>query len=239
VTDTQLVAVVPPGASTGPLTIVTPEGAGAGPFNFIVTANPNLAVLMTNSPSIVDFGSNVTITVVVTNQGSSIATGVTVTDTLPAGYGFVSATSTRGTCTFLNGVVTCPIGALTNGTAVTLTIVATASINGLSENRAQLTLTENDPSPGDNFGSLYIPVITEGDRTLAFDFTPGSPLFVLRWPDSAANFKLEFNTNLVSTGNVWTVVAEPVVVVTNDAVRFLSVTNTTGVPRKFYRLRAP
>jgi large repetitive protein len=239
VTDTQLVAVVPPGASTGPLTIVTPEGAGAGPFNFIVTANPNLAVLMTNSPSIVDFGSNVTITVVVTNQGSSIATGVTVTDTLPAGYGFVSATSTRGTCTFLNGVVTCPIGALTNGTAVTLTIVATASINGLSENRAQLTLTENDPSPGDNFGSLYIPVITEGDRTLAFDFTPGSPLFVLRWPDSAANFKLEFNTNLVSTGNVWTVVAEPVVVVTNDSVRFLSVTNTTGVPRKFYRLRAP
>lgn len=239
VTDTQLVAVVPPGASTGPLTVVTPEGTGAGPFNFIVTANPNLAVLMTNSPSIVDFGSNVTITVVVTNQGSSIATGVTVTDTLPAGYGFVSATSTRGTCTFLNGVVTCPIGALTNGTAVTLTIVATASINGLSENRAQLTLTENDPSPGDNFGSLYIPVITEGDRTLAFDFTPGSPLFVLRWPDSAANFKLEFNTNLVSTGNVWTVVAEPVVVVTNDAVRFLSVTNTTGVPRKFYRLRAP
>jgi hypothetical protein len=38
---------------------------------------------------------------------------------------------------------------------------------------------------------------------------------------------------------VWTVVAEPVVVVTNDSVRFLSVTNTTGVPRKFYRLRAP
>lgn len=238
-TDTQLVAVVPAGATTGPLTIVTPGGTGAGPFNYIVTANPNLAVLMTNSPSIVSFGSNFTITVVVTNQGPSIASGVTVTDTLPAGYGFVSATSTRGTCTFLNGVVTCPIGALTNGTAVTITIIATASVNGLSENRAQITLTENDPFPGDNFGSLYIPVITEGDRTLAFDFTPGSPLFVLRWPDSAANFKLEFNTNLVSTGNVWTVVAEPAVFVTNNSVRFLYVTNTTGVPRKFYRLRAP
>lgn len=239
VTDTQLVAVVPIGTTTGPLTVVTPDGTGAGPFNYIVTANPNLAVLMTNSPSIVSFGSNVTITVVVTNQGSSIASGVTVTDTLPAGYGFVSATSTRGDCAFLNGVVTCSIGALTNGTAVTVTIVATASVNGLSENRAQITLTENDPFPGDNFGSLYIPVITEADRTLAFDFTPGSPLFVLYWPESAANFKLEFNPDLVSTGNVWTVVAEPAVFVTNNSVRFLYVTNTTGVPRKFYRLRAP
>jgi len=239
VTDTQLVAVVPPGASTGPLTVVTPEGTGAGPFNFVVTVNPNLAVTLTNSPSIVSFGSNLTITVTVTNQGSSIATGVTVTDTLPAGYGFVSATSTRGTCTFLNGVVTCPVGALTNGTAVTLTIVATASVNGLAENRAQITLVESDPFPGDNFGSLYIPVITDADRTLSFDFTPGSPLFVLRWPDSAANLKLEFNTNLVSTGNPWTLVAEPAVFVTNNAIRFLSVTNSTGAPRRFYRLRAP
>lgn len=239
VTDTQLVAVVPAGATTGPLTVVTPDGSGAGPVNFIVTANPNLAVALTNSPSIVSFGSNVTITVTVTNRSSSIATGVTVTDTLPTGYAFVSATSTRGNCTFLNGVVTCPVGPLTNGTAVTLTIVATAGVNGLSENRAQITLIESDPFPGDNFASLYIPVITEADRTLSFDFTPGSPLLVLRWPDSAANFKLEFNTNLVSTGSVWAIAAEPAAFVTNNSIRFLQVTNTTGVPRKFYRLRAP
>ena len=239
VTDTQLVTVIPGGASTGPLTVVTPEGTGAGPFNYIVTANPNLTVLMTNSPSIVGFGSNFTITVIVTNQGSSIASGVTVTDTLPIGYGFVSATSTRGVPTFLNGVVTCAIGALTNGTAVTLTIVATASVNGLSENRANLTQVENDVTPGDNFGSLYIPVITESDRSLSFDFTPGSPLFVLHWPLSAANFTLESNTNLLVTNNVWSVVPEPAVLVTNNAIRFLYVTNSLSGPRKFYRLRAP
>jgi len=239
VTDTQLVAVVPAGASTGPLTVVTPDGTGAGPFNYIVTANPDLALLMTNSPSIVGFGSNFTITVTVTNQGSSIATGVALTDTLPAGYGFVSASSTRGTCTFLNGLVTCNIGVLTNGTAVTVTIVATANVNGLSENRAQITLAETDPSPGDNFRSLNIPVISEADRTLSFDYTPATGLFALLWPDSAANFKLEFNLSLVSSGNVWTVVAEPAVFVTNNSVRFNYVTNATGVPQKFYRLRAP
>lgn len=239
VTDTQLVAVVPIGASTGPLTVVTPDGTGAGPVVYTVTTSPDVSAQQTNSPSIVSFGSNVTITITVTNSRSSIATGVTLTDTLPTGHTFVSATSSQGTPTFLNGIVTCPIGAVTNGQAVTLTIVASATVNGLAENRVNLSLAENDFNPSDNFNSLYIPVVTEAERTLSFDHTPGSPLFVLHWPLSAANFKLEFNTNLLSTGNVWTVVPGTVVLVTNNAVLFNYVTNDTSPPRKFYRLRAP
>lgn len=239
VTDTQLVTVVPAGASTGPLTVVTPDGTGAGAVNFVVTTNPDLTALQTNSPSIVSFGSNMTITVTVTNSRSSIATGVTLTDTLPSGHTFVSATSSRGTCTFANGVVMCAIGAVTNGHAVTVTIVVTAAVNGLAENRVNLTLAETDFNSSDNFGSLYIPVVSEAERTLSFDFTAGSTLFVLHWPVSAASFQLEFNTNLVTTGNVWTVVPEPVVVVTNQSVLFNYVTNDTTPPRKFYRLRAP
>jgi len=239
VTDTQLVAVVPAGASTGPLTVVTPDGTGAGPVNYIVTTSPDLTALQTNAPSIVSFGSNVTITITVTNSRSSIASGVTLTDTLPTGYAFISATSSQGTPTFLNGVVTCAIGAVTNGQAVTVTIVATAAVNGLAENRVTLTLAETDFNPTDNFGSLYIPVVTDAERTLSFDHAAGSPLFVLHWPVGAANFKLEFNTNLVSTGNVWTVAPQTVVLVTNNAVLFNYVTNDTTPPRKFYRLRAP
>lgn len=239
VTDTQLVAVVPAGASTGPLTVVTPDGTGAGPVSYIVTTSPDLTALQTNSPSIVSFGSNVTITITVTNSRTSIASGVTLTDTLPTGHTFVSATSSQGTPTFLNGVVTCVIGAVTNGQAVTVTIVATAAVNGLAENRVNLTLTETDFSPGNNFSSLYIPVVTEAERTLSFDYAAGSPLFVLHWPVGAGNFTLEFNTNLVTAGNVWTVVPQPVVLVTNNAVLFNYVTNDTSLPRKFYRLRAP
>lgn len=239
VTDTQLVAFVPSGATTGPLTVVTPDGIGTGPIVYTVTTSPDVSARQTNSPSIVSFGSNVTITITVTNSRSSIATGVTLTDTLPFGHTFVSASSSQGICTFANGVVTCPIGAVTNGQPVTVTIVATAAVNGLAENRVSLTLTEGDFNPGDNFGSLYIPVVTEAERTLSFDFTPGSPLFVLHWPAGAANFKLEFNSGLVSTGNVWTVVPEAVVPVTNNTVLFNYVTNDTSAPRKFYRLRAP
>jgi uncharacterized repeat protein (TIGR01451 family) len=239
VTDTQLVAVIPSGASTGPLTVVTPDGSGSGPFNYIVTTNPDLAVLQTNSPTIVPFGSNVTVTVTVTNKGPSIASGVTLTDTPPFGYTFVSAASSRGTCTFANGVVTCPIGAITNGTAVTVTMVFTASSSGLGENRASLTLLETDPNNSDNFGSLYIPVVTDAERTLSFDFLASPSLFVIHWPVSAVSFTLEFNTNLISTNNVWAVVPQAVVLVTNQSVRFNYVTNDTTPPRKFYRLRAP
>lgn len=239
VTDTQLVAVVPFGASTGPFTVVTPDGTGTGPVVYTVTTSPDVSARQTNSPSIVSFGSNVTITVTVTNSRSSIATGVTLTDTLPTGYAFVSAGSSQGICTFANGVVTCPIGAVTNGQAVTITIVATANVNGLAENRVNLALTESDFNPSDNFNSLYLPVVTDAERTLSFDYVPGTPLFVLHWPASAANFKLEFNPNLVSTGNVWTVVPEAVVPVTNNTVLFNYVTNDTTPPRKFYRLRAP
>ena len=238
-TDTQFVTVVPFGAGTGPLTVVTPEGTGAGPVNFIVTTNPDLAVRQTNSPSVVSFGSNVTITVVVTNKGPSIATGVTLSDTLPFGYTFVSATSTRGTPTISGRIVTCPIGVLTNGTAETVSIVVTAVINGLAENRASLTQAENDPQSSDNSGSLYIPVVTDAERTLSFELLSATGQFVLHWPLSAASFKLEFNTNLVSTGNVWTLVPDSVVLVTNNSVLFNYVTNPATLPQKFYRLRAP
>lgn len=239
VTDTQLVAVVPNGATTGPLTVVTPDGAGAGPVNYVVTTNPDLSAFQANSPALVSFGSNVTLTITVTNSRSSIASGVVLTDTLPIGYTFVSAVSSQGTCTFASGVVTCPIGAVTNGQAVTVTIVATASVNGLAENRVTLSLIETDFTPTDNFNSHYFGVITDAERILSFIHNPSASQFVLRWPVSAANFVLEFNTNLVSTGNVWTAVADPVLRVTNDATVFHTVTNNTSPARKFYRLRSP
>ena len=67
----------------------------------------------------------------------------------------------------------------------------------------------------------------------------GTGQFVLHWPLSAASFKLEFNTNLLSTGNVWTLVPDAFVLVTNNSVLFNYVTNPATLPQKFYRLRAP
>ena len=68
-------------------------------------------------------GSDVTFTVTVTNAGPSAASGVALTDVLPAGLALVSATPAQGTYTPTTGVWT--IGALAVGAQTTLTLRAT------------------------------------------------------------------------------------------------------------------
>ena len=63
--------------------------------------------------------SNITYDLQATNHGPSNATGVTLTDTLPAGVQFVSADPG---CSHASGTVTCVVGNLANGASTTLHI---------------------------------------------------------------------------------------------------------------------
>jgi uncharacterized repeat protein (TIGR01451 family) len=84
----------------------------------------DLAIRQT-APNSVYAGNTFTYTLNVTNFGPSVATSSMVTDTLPPGTTFVSATSTQGgPPTQANGIVTCNLGTLgSNGTAsVTITV---------------------------------------------------------------------------------------------------------------------
>ena len=76
------------------------------------TVNPaaDLAVTKTDSPDPVAVGQQLTYTVGVSNAGPSSATGITVTDTLPAGVTFNSATPSQGSCSQSAGTVTCSLG---------------------------------------------------------------------------------------------------------------------------------
>ena len=55
-------------------------------------------------------GDNLTYTLEATNHGPSVASDVTVSDTLPAGTTFVSETTSAGTCTESAGKVSCSLG---------------------------------------------------------------------------------------------------------------------------------
>ena len=68
-------------------------------------------------------GDTITFTVTLTNSGPDAATGVTVTDLLPAGLTFVSATPSQGTYDSATGVWT--VGTVATGAPQTLTITAT------------------------------------------------------------------------------------------------------------------
>ncbi len=69
--------------------------------------NSDLSVTKTDSPDPVTVGNNLTYTVTITNNGPGGATGVVLTDTLPVGVTFVSATPSQGSCGEASGVVTC------------------------------------------------------------------------------------------------------------------------------------
>ena len=71
----------------------------------------DLFLTMSDSPDPVTAGTNLTYTITVTNNGPTDATGVTVSDPLPAGVSFVSANPTQGSCSGTT-TVTCDLGGL-------------------------------------------------------------------------------------------------------------------------------
>ena len=89
-----------------------------------VTPHANLAIVKGDAPDPVVAGSNLTYTLTVTNGGPDAAAAVQVSDTLPAGVSFVSASSSAGSCSGTATVV-CSLGTVANGGSVTVTIVVT------------------------------------------------------------------------------------------------------------------
>ena len=100
-------------------------------------------------------GTNVTFMVTAHNNGPSNATGVTVTDLLPGGYTFVSATQSQGAYTSSTGLWT--VGGLANGAAATLQITATVRSTGNYSNTASLTASSPiDPTPANNQATVSV-----------------------------------------------------------------------------------
>jgi uncharacterized repeat protein (TIGR01451 family)/gliding motility-associated-like protein len=112
--------------------------------DLIVTKSVNNA-----TPTI---GNNLTFTIVVKNNGIGDATGVKVTDQLPAGYTYVSATVTAGTYNNATGIWT--VGTLLNGTTATLTVTATVKATGSYVNTAVIAGNETDPDVSNNVSTV-------------------------------------------------------------------------------------
>jgi len=120
-----------------------------------MVSQADVAVTKTASSGMVAVGSNVTFTVTATNNGPSDASGVQVTDQLPAGLTYVSSTPSAGTYTSGTGVW--DIGTLANGGSATLALTATMTTTGTVTNTASKTAeTETDPNAGNNSASVTI-----------------------------------------------------------------------------------
>jgi uncharacterized repeat protein (TIGR01451 family) len=116
----------------------------------------DLVVVKTGAPNPVLSPGLLTYTVLVTNRGTGTATGVILTDNLGPGMRFSSGTSTQGTVTHANGIVTTTIGSISGGASVTLTLVASVNVAlaGTLVNTASATADQTDMRPDDNVSSI-------------------------------------------------------------------------------------
>ena len=118
-------------------------------------AAPDLS-LAGAAPNSVTVGTNLAYSLTVTNGGTGGATGVTLTDTLPADVTFVAAT---GGVTPVNGVLNFALGSLAAGASTAVTVVVTPTVSGTLTDTATVSSNVTDPTPGDNMITLSTAVM--------------------------------------------------------------------------------
>jgi uncharacterized repeat protein (TIGR01451 family) len=137
----------------------------------------NLGVTITADRLKAASGQTIQLTIKAVNKGAD-ATGVILTDTLPAGLAFVSATSDLGPApvfTAATGIVSAAIGDFPAGAVATLTIsatvTATPSVSLVST--ASVSSNEFDTDPSDNTASCSI--LVRPVSGLAITLAPSGP----------------------------------------------------------------
>jgi len=105
-------------------------------------------------------GGTVTYTLVVTNHSTATANNVVVSDTLPTGTSFHSASAG---CSAASGTATCSMGALGASQSVTMTIAAVvdSSTTGAIVNTAQVSAGETDSNASNNIATASVDVNSE------------------------------------------------------------------------------
>ncbi|HKR00217.1 MAG TPA: SBBP repeat-containing protein [Pyrinomonadaceae bacterium] len=154
---------------TTPGSVQTTFGDG-GSDSFItkldfVTRNADLAVELSATPEVAPPGSQLTYQINVSNNGPHQATDVTLTDELPSGVSFLSATPTEGTCAEASGTVTCELGELAQDSSVYVTIVVniTAASGTTVENTVSVSNTTTDPNLLNNSATTSTEVLMHAD----------------------------------------------------------------------------
>jgi uncharacterized repeat protein (TIGR01451 family) len=126
----------------------------------------DLVITKADSPDPVLAGQSLTYRLTATNSGPIDDTRVTVADPLPANATFVSASSTRGTCTESAGTVTCRVRSLPVNTTATVTIVVTPTTAGALTNTASISGDQPDSDSSNNSATATTTINPAADLSL-------------------------------------------------------------------------
>ena len=171
-------------ATSGTITNLATVSSGTGdpdPNNNTATASvqvspgTDLSITKTVSGTALSL-QNTTFVLHPRNTGSSSASTVTVTDTLPGGFTFVSASGTGWTCSASGQVVTCTRSAYAAGATDDITLIAAApeALTPTSyTNTATIASTTADPASSNNTASATFNLMPDGvDLSLSKSKTP-------------------------------------------------------------------
>ncbi|MDQ3878535.1 MAG: DUF4091 domain-containing protein [Actinomycetota bacterium] len=100
-------------------------------------------------PSRATVGDDMVYRITVTN--GSVATDISIDDTLPSGAVFESASPSTGSCSASGGHVTCDLGSVAAAASRTITVTVASTTTGLKTNTA--VASPNDSTPADNTAS--------------------------------------------------------------------------------------
>ncbi|WP_018681194.1 DUF11 domain-containing protein [Actinokineospora enzanensis] len=142
--------------------------------NTAVSALADMSAAKTAATPSQNAGQTVTYTISAVNNGPNDAAGVTLTDTLPTGTTFVSATPPSGTCTASGQTVTCAIGAVTNGTTVSVPVVARINADttgGTVINSVRVSATTADDVAVNNTATAPVAVTRSADLGVTTSLT--------------------------------------------------------------------
>ena len=142
------------------------------------SCNPaDLRISKTDSPDPVAAGQTLTYTVTVTNDGPSLATGVEVIDTLPAGVTYLTDTDScvQGPV----GTLTCDVGDIAAGASSIFTIQVAVNANvadgTVLTNTAVVDGNQEDPNPANNTATTTTIVNTQADLQVTKVCKPDGP----------------------------------------------------------------
>jgi uncharacterized repeat protein (TIGR01451 family) len=143
--------------NTGKVT-TSNDGSDQSSASTCVQALVDLSITKAGSPATQQLGAgNITWTIVVTNNGPNADTGVKITDPMPAGNTFVSATSTQGTCAG-GAILSCDIGDMAANAKVTITLITTPSTAGTQTNTVAVSGNRPETNTGNNQATATVEV---------------------------------------------------------------------------------
>ncbi|HYG74921.1 MAG TPA: DUF11 domain-containing protein, partial [Planctomycetota bacterium] len=198
----------PTGTSPNPTGFATPGAAGTvtgertgalpSPNTYRITGTKTVTVAVTADLRVMKtvnnrfpvVGEALIYTVTVTNLGPDAAAGVSVSEVLPAGMTFNSASSATGTVSTVGNTTTWTIGAMANGASVTLTVNATVNAQPIQINTATVTSTTYDPVTINNVGRATV-TPQEADLAVTNTVNNASP---------ALNSNVTFTVTLTNLG---------------------------------------